>query len=461
MQTSSSSPQSPSSAPRVAVLGAGYAGLSAALALVDAGCDVTVLEAADRVGGRTLSETLADGTVIDHGGQWIGPTQHQLAALAERFGVTTFPTYGAGDHIEVWHDGTQRRYRIAGPDDGPGIAGYLAAADAIDEIAQTVDVEAPWRTPNAVALDSETCWSFWERTVADGDARDRLALAVQGVLTVEPRDLSVLHLAFYVASAGSFEQLMETEGCAQDSRFHLGAQETAKRIAGELGDRVRLATPARGLRIDERGVTVDIDGDTIRVDRVISTLPPRAAAALPVEPALPLARERFVDRTTMGDVAKIHVTYATPFWRARGLSGEATTYGDRAVGVIFDNSPDDASRGVLVCFVYADRLHAWQRLNDADRQAAVIEQLVEVFGDDAGAVTGYTEKIWSRDRLIGGGYAATPAPGTWVEHGEFGWRAAAGRLHFAGTETSSVWNGYIDGAIRSGQRAAAEVLAAG
>jgi monoamine oxidase len=160
----------------------------------------------------------------------------------------------------------------------------------------------------------------------------------------------------------------------------------------------------------------------------------------------------------MGDVAKIHAVYDTPFWRAQGLSGQATVYGERSVGVVFDNSPEDASRGVLVAFVYGDRQRSWSALTAGDRQAEVTRLLTELFGAAAASPVDYTEKIWPQDAWARGGYAANPTPGTWLEHGNTGWRRAAGRIHWAGTETASVWNGYIDGAISSGARAAAEIL---
>lgn len=459
MQPKTPTPSTLPARAAVAVVGAGYSGLAAALALVESGVDVIVLEAADRVGGRILSERLPDGTVIDHGGQWIGPTQTRLAEFAARFGVATFPTFNSGQHVEIWSDSVRRTFRGAGPKGAAGVDEYIAAADEIDRIAATVDLDDPSLTPDAAALDSETCQSFWERTVPDAAARDRLAMAVQGVLTVEPRDLSVLHLAFYVASAGSFDQLMETEGYAQDSRFHDGAQETSLRMAAELGHRVHLDAAVRRISHSDDSVTIETDRGDIEVERVIIATPPTATVGIDVRPRLPLAHNRFIEKSPMGDVAKIHLVYPTPFWRERGLSGEVIVYGEPSVGVVFDNSPADAARGVLVCFVYADRLHRWSRLSEEERRAEVLAVCVDAFGADAAEPITYTERIWSNDEFVGGGYAATPTPGTWIEHGTHGWRAPVGRLHFAGTERASVWNGYIEGAIRSGERAAAEILA--
>ncbi len=445
----------------VVVVGAGYAGLSAALALLDEDVDVLVLEGSDRVGGRVLSEQVDGDLVVDHGGQWVGPTQTRFLAAAERFGCATFPTYNSGDHLELWADGVCRPFRGAGPDDAPGVDAYVAAADVIDEMAATIDLDDPTAHPRLAEWDSETVQSYVDRTVADEDARLRLALAVQGVWTVEPRDISVFHLLFYVASAGGFDQLMETEGCAQERRFTAGAQSVALAIAGHLGDRVVLGAPVRHVEtLDGGGVRVDTERGEILADHVVIAASPGAAVRIRFTPPLPQSRNRWMERTPMGDVAKIHTVYDTPFWRADGHSGEATAYGDNAVGVVFDNSPDDGSAGVLVSFVYADRQHRWATLSEQERRADVLATLTAIFGARAGNPLQYLEKIWPDDAWAHGGYAANPAPGVWTEHGATGWRAACGPVHWAGTETSSVWNGYVDGAIASGQRAAAEITTA-
>ena len=444
----------------VVVVGAGYAGLSAALELYDAGCDVLVLEAGERVGGRTLSRRDEGGVVIDHGGQWVGPTQHHFIELVERFGIETFPTYLEGANIERWVDGSQRHFKIAGPDDGPGMREYLAAMEAIDALAATVNLAEPWATPGAEAFDSETVHSYLERTVPNADARLRMALAVQSVWTVEPRDISMLHFLFYIGSAGNLDQLMEAEGCAQETRFVRGAQEAALKIAERLGERVHLAAPVRRIETLDEGVVVSTDRGRVLAERVIVAVPPSAGQHIAYAPQLPASRSRWLAKSPMGDVVKIHVSYDRPFWRGRGLSGEATLYGEPSLGFVFDNSPHDLSAGVLVCFVYADRIRAWTERGEVGRRQEVIDTLVELFGEEAATPQRYVEKNWAEEPFIGGAYAASPTPGAWIEHGLAGWRVPAGRLHWAGTETASVWNGYIDGAISSGKRAAAEVRAA-
>jgi monoamine oxidase len=161
----------------------------------------------------------------------------------------------------------------------------------------------------------------------------------------------------------------------------------------------------------------------------------------------------------MGRVIKAHLFYDGPSWRDEGLAGIATLYDDGPVGVVFDNSPDDGSHGVLVAFVYGDREVRWSGRDPHERREAILQSGVTAIGPAAADPIGYTEKIWSHDDLARGGYEAYATPGGW-NTAESGWRLPTGAIHWAGTETASHWNGYMDGAVESGERAADEVLAA-
>ncbi|MEU6659977.1 FAD-dependent oxidoreductase [Streptomyces sp. NPDC046821] len=444
----------------VVIVGGGYAGLAAALQLHDSGIDFTLIEAADRVGGRVLTETTPTGVTLDHGGQWIGPTQTHLRALADRFGCGTFPTWETGKHVEVWHDGRTVPYVGAAPDDGPGIAEYNRVADLLDELARTVDTTHPWLTPRFAEWDGQTADSFFRAQTDDADARRRLALSVQGLWCAEPYEISLFHVLFYIAAAGGYEQLMETRDCAQDSRFTGGAAGPARAVADLLGDRVRLNTQARSIEYDGDGVRVHTATTVFEARRAIIAMPPQAVRSLHFMPGLPVSREGWLSHSPMGRVAKVHAIYDTPFWRDAGLSGVATLYDDGPVGVVFDNSPEDASHGVLVGFVYGDRVTGWCGLDDARRRETVLASFTSVVGERAARPLDYTEKTWSQDPFAKGGYEAYVTPGGWTGYGRRGWREPTGTLHWAGTETATVWNGYIDGAISSGRRAADEVAAA-
>ncbi|MBK3565380.1 FAD-dependent oxidoreductase [Streptomyces sp. MBT62] len=444
----------------VVVVGAGYAGLSTAWRLADAGIDVVVLEAADRVGGRVFSQVSPSGVRIDHGGQWIGPSQRRFHALADRFGCRTFPTWETGRHVEIRADGTRLDYAGGAPDTGPGVEEYERVTALLDDLARTVDLEQPWSTPRFAEFDALSAEDFFRVQTADEDALQRLALAIEGVWCAEPREISFFHVLFYLASGGGYEQLMETRGCAQDARFSDGADAVAHALAKSLGGRVRLGEPVLSLRQSAHGVEAYTGHTVVRAKRAVVAVPPAAIERIAFDPELPAGRRGWVRHSPMGRVAKVHAVYEEPFWRTAGRSGIATLYGESPVGVVFDNSPEDASHGVLVAFVYGDRLDRWSAGTDTERRHDVLAALSAVAGPRAGAPVDYVEKIWPRTGWTIGGYECFVTPGGWTRHGREGWREPSGLVHWAGTETASVWNGYIDGAISSGERAAAEVISA-
>jgi monoamine oxidase len=439
------------------VIGAGYSGLAAALRLHDLGIDVMVLEASGRVGGRIWSELRDGEPPVDHGGQWAGPTQSQLLSLARRFGCETFETWDTGDHLEIWHDGSQVPYRGDAPTSGPGIDEYNRVVEHVDAMARSVDLVEPWRTPDFAAWDAQSVQDFFVAQTDDADALARLALFVQGLWCAEPAEISLFHLLFYIAAAGGYDQLMDTAGGAQEMRFRDGAAGPAAAIADLLGPRVRLQEPALSIEYSEGAVTVRTPTTVVTARRAIIALPPAALGAIDFSPALPTSRRSWIHGNAMGRVAKIHASYPTPFWRTDGLAGIATLYDDGPVGVIFDNSPADGARGVLVGFVYGDRVGRWADLDDDARRSAALNSLASVVGPAALNPTSYTEKNWAQDPYVHGGYEAFATPGTWTAHGRHGWREATASLHWAGTETASEWNGYMDGAISAGYRAADEV----
>lgn len=441
----------------VVVVGAGYAGLVTALELTSAGATVRVLEATDRVGGRVRSRD-EDGVLIDHGGQWVGPSQTALLRLAERFGCRLFPTYDDGHHLELWPGAAPSAHTSGSIPRTHDADGYERVVAQLDAMAAAIDPERPDATPELAVWDARTLHDWLASEEVSAEATRRIRLVVQGLWACEPRDVSLFHVLFYVAANGGLGPLLGTRGCAQDSRFLDGADAPARAAAAHLGEAVRLGTPATAINWDNAGATVRSGGATVRARRVVVTGTPPAQARLAFDPLLPLPRRRWLARSPMGDVAKLHLTYAEPFWRSRGLSGQLTTYDGSPVAYTFDNSPADASAGVLAAFVYGDDYRAWSTQPEDARRRAVLD-VVAALGDEATRPLAYHELRWPEQPWAEGGYAALPSPGTWHEHSA-GWRDPVGPLHWAGTEAAGLGNGYIDGAIRSGERAAAEVLAA-
>jgi len=447
----------------VAVVGAGYAGLTAALRLRQAGRQVAVIEARDRVGGRTCTERAPDGTLIDHGGQWVGPTQLRLRGLAAEMGVETFQVYDQGKNIE-YRDG--QRHLYSGPisdADPASAADIIETILDVDLMALEVPLAAPWSAARAAEWDGQTFETWLERNSPSPRVAEALTLFVEAVLCCEPRDVSALHVLFYIHSAGGVQKLIGVRGNAQDSRFRGGAQATAGRIAAQLGDALILGAPVRdiwqgdGVRVDYQGGP-DGGGGSVAADRVVVAVPPTLAGRINYTPALPGFRDQLTQRVPMASTIKVHCIYEQPFWRAEGLSGQVTSV-DGIAQFTFDNSPEDGSRGVLVAFIEGDHARHWGRQIPAEREAAVKACLADYFGAQAANPEHYLERVWHDEPYTRGCYGGLMPPGAWVSYGE-ALREPCGLIHWAGTETALEWSGYIDGAVSSGERAAAEVLAA-
>jgi monoamine oxidase len=443
----------------VVVVGAGLAGLAAARAVVAAGAEPVVLEARDRVGGRLVNASVGEGKAVEMGGQWIGPTQDRIAAVASDVGVETFPTHAEGENL-LRLDGRLRRYRGTIPRLNPLVLADIGLSlRRLNRLAARIDPEAPWRAADAARLDRTSLGEWIERKMRTRTARRLLAVAGRTIFGAEPEEISLLHACFYVRSAGSFELLTDVEGGAQQDRFVGGSQLVAIRMAEELGEWVVLGAPVRRIEHGPEGVRVEgADGSLVRARRAIVALPPPLTARIDFHPPLPPARQQLAQRMAHGWLVKATAIYSEPFWRADGLSGE----GLNAAGPVtttFDNSPPDGSPGALVGFVGGRDARAFAHLGDSERRRAVLGCFESLFGPRAAAAEAYLERDWAGEEWTGGGPVCNFATGGWTAAGP-ALRVPVGPIHWAGAETATRWAGYMDGAVRSGERAAAEALAA-
>jgi monoamine oxidase len=449
----------------VVVVGAGFSGLAAARRIAAKGRSVIVLEARERVGGRTANATIAGGRAIaEVGGEYVGPTQDRILALAKAVGVATFPVYNEGNNVQIVA-GERSFYPAAtGLPLDPDLQYALSVLLRLDALGKQVGVAAPWKHPKARAYDRQTLADWLEPQLRTQKSRDVIDAICESIWGADPGDLSLLYVLLYTAAAGdakhpgSFARLISTPGGAQEQRIVGGSVVVAEKVAAALGSRVLLGAPVRRISQTADGVTVTADGVTVHAKQAIVAVPPILAARIHFAPGLPAGKKALLKAMVPGSLTKVEAVYPTPFWREGGLSGQGVSDVGLA-RVPFDNSPPDGAVGVFFSFIGGKQHAAWAGMAPEARRAVVLEDFVRFTGDErARTPDEYVEKDWVTEEWTRGCPVGHFAPGTMPKYGAW-LRRPVGRVHFAGTETADYWLGYMDGAVRAGERAAREALA--
>jgi monoamine oxidase len=438
----------------VAVVGAGLAGLTAARHVRSAGRSVIVLEARRRVGGRNFDHRLGNGNVAELGGEWAGPGQDKVMGLARELGVSTFATYSAGSSV-YYRSGQLQTYSGDVPPANPAsLAELVQATVQLNEMAASVRAERAWTAPQAGAWDQQTIASWAAAHLRTEEARDLIALAARAVYGDEPSEISLLDLLSAISGVGG--DINTLIGSAQSIRFVGGPQQLSIKLARGLGSAVHLGVAVIEVEWGKRA-TLHTASASFHARRAILTPPKPLIGRLIYSPALPPAHDQILQRQPMGSVVKVNAIYPTPFWRAHGLNGAATS--DMGpIRITYDNSPPDGKPGILVGFMEGDDSRAFYGKPAPARRQAALDCFARYFGEQARHPSTYVDLAWAEERYTRGAYGSYNPPGVLTSLGN----AAAepvGVLHFAGADMSALWPGYMDGAIRSGERAAKEALA--
>jgi monoamine oxidase len=438
----------------VAIVGAGFAGLCAARALRARGRRVIVVDARDRIGGRCKAGRIA-GQTVDLGAQWVGAGHDRLKALLGEYGIVKADQFLTGKSLVELNG---RRFWGEGDDVSLGKPTDSAMARAyatIDALARQIPLEQPWTAPKAAEWDAITMEEWIRSHTRDRGARAMLRLIVEGLYTAEPDQVSLLFFLAYVRSGESLEALWNTRNAAQAYVVPGSLHQLAGRMGAELHDVLVLDAPVAAIAQDDGGVTVASAAGAWRAARAIVTVPLPLTTRIAYDPALPPGRDALAQRSPMGSVIKFFVAYRTPFWRRRGWTGEVTSDRPPTSG-FYDASPPDESVGLLVGFIEAGAALALSGRPMEERRRLVVARVAALFGPEGADAIDYVDADWPAETWSRGCYGAFMGPGTLTTLGP-SLRAPFQRVHWAGTESSPVWSGYVEGAILSGERAASEV----
>jgi monoamine oxidase len=444
----------------VVVVGGGLAGLAAARALETNGIDPVVLEARDRVGGKTSSTRTVYGDFVEDGGQWVGADQERVLSLVDEFDLETRPQYGSGDVVrrvngERYVDGTYEDTLRALPDESE--AELYGAFEEIDRCCEQLPRDEPQSAPNAETWDSMTLETWIDRWFETADGRASFECTIPGIYTAEPSDISFLFFLYYARTAGGFSML---DGRSEELDSHgdvvVDVQGVAEALARDLDHGVEYGHPVRRITQDEDAVRVETPGGPFEGRYAVVALPPTLAGRIDYDPPLPAGRDELVQRMPNGDVVKCNVRYEEPFWRAAGYAGIAED-DEGPVNYFFDDSVPGGETGRIVGFLCGAAARRWADETAAARRDAVTDQLRSLFEDDRFTTpVDYLDTSWTAERYSRGGYHGYPTPGTMVACWD-ALREPVDRIHWAGAETATKWYGHMDGAIRSGERAAGEI----
>ncbi|WP_275293451.1 flavin monoamine oxidase family protein [Amycolatopsis sp. La24] len=435
----------------VVIVGAGFAGLTAAERLADLGVSVRVVEGRDRIGGRSYSGEVA-GVKVDLGATWVSRRHTEIRNLASRLGCTTTPQFGKGLNV-LWMGGERSTYQGTIPEISTEAVEDMGRVQGIlHELLSTVDVEAVWESPEADRLDAISFGEWLDQNDAHPGTRALMTILSKVQWGCSPGDVSLLHALRYIRAAGGVSHMLDVEDGQQEERYAETTQEIATRLAEKLGDRVVVGTPVWRIAQDGSGVKVSTDSEVINAQYAIVTAAPAHRADIKFEPALPEKGEWLAKTWRMGALSKAFVAYEKPFWRSSGLSGEALT-DTGTVFITFDVSPDDSGRGILMAFCDP---RVYDNFSPEARRDRVVRQLVDLYGPQAGAPIDYVDHCWGTEPFAPGGPNPAVPP---YASGSYGSALAEphGRVHWAGVETAGEWAGTMNGAVLTGQRAAEQV----
>ncbi|EME80709.1 uncharacterized protein MYCFIDRAFT_189137 [Pseudocercospora fijiensis CIRAD86] len=448
----------------VVIVGAGLAGLTAAAQILRSGLSCVILEARDRVGGRTWTTTTSDGKGnIDLGAAWINDTnQSRMIALAKTLKLELIEQNTTGNCVLQNTEGELSDFPYGElPPFQAAIKDNVAfVRDQTEADCQQLDSSYP----NDSELDSMTFAAYLRKIGATDDALKTATVWTRAMLGHDPEDISALFFLSYCKCGGGLLQMRsDRKGGGQHLRIKEGTQAFAKGLAASLpSDVLQLSGRVQAIHQQSKeNVFVQTDSEVFRARKVISAVPPPVLKKMSFDPPLPLAKKLLIDSFRYGFYQKVMVVFKSPFWISKGYCGLIQSFTGPAA-VIRDTSIPSEKKWVLTCFVAGTVGQEWSKKDQVTREKVLLDQIVALYRSP-NARTELVEFVttpWSDEEFTGYGCPSPALPPGVLQAAGHAIRDPFQDLHFVGTETSEAWKGYMEGAVRSGERGAGEVVEA-
>lgn len=445
---------------KIVIIGAGFSGLAAGKELLrNNEEDFVILEARDRVGGRVKPGMLGPLS-IDLGGMWLGPTQTKLKELADHYQVDTYATPLSGKSIFSINGKTHygEREEIDGLFNLLEGVDYLNSRRKVSNMLTEIDCSQPWSHPDAQALDAITVEHWLQKSIKSKRIRTLYRLLCFSLFCAESDQISMLFFLHYIKSGDGLDIMISADtGGAQNFLFHGGVHQVATHMAEDLQGKIRLNSAVSRINWTADGAQIKTANANYSATKVIVALPPTIIPKIDFYPALPKRKNALHKRLVMGSAIKFWVLYESPFWRERNFSGSILV-DDMPCTPIYDVSPTGQDLGVMAGFFDGDHALRYSGESKETRKQVVIETIEKFYGHQALTPVDYVDNDWTSEEWSEGCYGAFAGPGIYHRYGEW-LKKPFGPFQWAGTETSPIWTGYIEGAIHAGENAAQATLA--